>query len=186
MAGLDLEPGLRWSALRDVRGDVDPQRLVGELPATSSGLRCLSWGVPPAGEEPSGPEPVLSAVRAAVELSVLDLPRPATPAIGHQRWWGVCDAVVLVVEASVTGIGAATAVAPGVEGLAGIVLRLPTPLPDKVIGATLGAPVLARLGEDRTVRVILERGGAVGSDSGPLADAADEVLECVLPRIRAA
>ncbi|USQ79632.1 hypothetical protein NF556_18890 [Ornithinimicrobium faecis] len=190
LAGMDLVPGLRWPQLRDIRGDVDPQRLVGELPASAAGVRCLSWGADtPA--EPTGPQPVLSAVRAAVEITVLDLPRPGVPVTGHQRWWSACDELVLVLDASVAGIGAAAATAKHLEestgqALAGLVVRSPTPLSDQTLAEILDAPVLVRLGEDRSVSVCLERGAAVGSDSGPLAEAADEVLSRVLPMVRAA
>lgn len=190
LAGMDLVSGLRWAQLRDIRGDVDPQRLVGELPTTDAGLHCLSWGgEPPA--EPPGPGPVLSAVRNAVEITVVDLPRPGAPVAGHQQWWSGCDAVVLVLEASVSGIGAAVATAKHLaeltgQGVAGLVVRSPTALTDQAVAGILGAPVLVRLGEDRSVAVCLERGAALGSESGPLSEAADEVLARVLPMVRAA
>lgn len=190
LAGMDLAPGLRWAQLRDVRGDVDPQRLVGELPTDGGGLRCLSWGSGPQGE-PGDPMPVLSAVRTAAELTVVDLPRPGVPVAGHQQWWAACTEVVLVVRASVTGIGAAAVLAEHVEALtgralAGAVLRSPACLTDQAVTALLRAPVLAALGVDRAVPACLERGVAVGSESGPLSDAADEVLACLLPTVRAA
>ncbi|WP_161958363.1 septum site-determining protein Ssd [Ornithinimicrobium cavernae] len=186
LAGLDAEPGLRWTDLQGIRGDVDPHRLVGELPATDEGLRCVSWGVQPPEGDPPGPRPVLTAVRAAVELTVVDLPRPAAPVLGHQQWWAMCDEVVLLVEASVVGLGAAATVSRAVHGLSGVVLRWPSVLPEEDIASALGAPVLARLAEDRTVRSCLERGRAVASESGPLTDAADEVLCVLLPGLRAA
>lgn len=190
VAGMDLATGLRWAHLRDVRGDVDPHRLVAELPSDDSGLRCLSWGSGPQGD-PGDPGPVLSAVRAAVEVTVVDLPRPGSPVGGHQQWWSACSEVVLLLEASVTGIGAAAVLAEHAEALtgralAGAVVRSPTPLTDQAVAAFLGVPVLAALGADRSVAACLERGVAVGSEPGPLSETADEVLAGVLPMVRAA
>lgn len=185
LAGMDLQPGLRWADLRGIRGDVDAHRLVGELPVDRHGLRCLSWGSHLPGDDPPGPEPVLSAVRAASQVIVVDLPRPAAPPAVHQEWWSACDEVLLIVDATVTGIGAATVLAEHVSPT-WLVLRSPSSLPDEVIAATLGVPVLVRLGEDRSVRVCLESGAAVGSGSGPLAAAADQMLAEVLPGLRAA
>lgn len=184
LAGMDLQPGLRWADLRGIRGDVDAHRLVGELPIGRPGLRCLSWGAHLPGDEPPGPEPVLSALRAASEVTVVDLPRPAASPAGHRQWWSACEEILLVVDASVTGIGAATVLAEHVSPT-WVVLRSPSALPDQVVAATLGAPVLARLGEDRTVRVCLEKGAAIGSESGPAAAVADQALAEVLPGLRA-
>lgn len=185
-AGLDHQPGLRWADLREVRGDVDPFRLVAELPGDSSGLHCLSWGTHPPGESPPGPDPVLSAVRSAVDVVVVDLPRPAAGADRHLAWWAACHDVILLVADSVVGVGSAVVLARHVPQVSGLVIRGASGLPDRELGAALGAPVLARLGEDRGVAASLERGRAVGSELGPLTDAADEVLARLLPAVRAA
>ncbi|MCK0113126.1 hypothetical protein MWU75_13330 [Ornithinimicrobium sp. F0845] len=183
MAGTDATPGLRWADLQGVRGDVDPGRLIAELPAGETGFRCLSWGPHPPGSMPPGPDPVLAAVRAAAEVAVIDLPRPGSR---HQEWWSACSDIVLVVDASVGGIGAASVVAEAVSGLAGLVLRVPAAIDDGDLAAALGVPLLARLPVDRTVARCLDRGRAVASETGPLAEAADHLLAGVLPGLRAA
>lgn len=185
MAGLDAEPGLRWVDLGGVLGDVDPARLLEALPVSKARVRCLSWGANPPGSGSLNPEPVLSALRRAVGLVVLDLPRPAL-GMAHQQWWEACHELVLVVEASVVGIGAATVIAPGVRQLTGAVLRSPSVLKDAELHTAVGAGVLARLRDDSSVRRCLERGDPVGAQPGALSDAADEVLAAVLPGLRAA
>lgn len=185
-AGLDHQPGLRWADLRGVRGDVDPYRLVAELPGHDSGLRCLSWGTHPPGEATPGPDPVLSAVRRAVDLVVVDLPRPAAGADQHLIWWAACHEVILLVHDSVVGLGAAGVLAPHVPEISGLVVRGSSGLTDRELGSALGAPVLVRLADDRSVASSLERGSAVGSELGPLTDAADELLARLLPAVRVA
>lgn len=185
MAGLDVEPGLRWADLGGVLGDVDPGRLLDALPVGPERVRCLSWGADPPGSASFGPDPVVSALRSAAGLVVLDLPGPA-PGRAHQQWWESCDELVLVVEASVVGIGSATVIAAELRQLTGVVLRSPSALEDVELQTAVGAPVLSRLGDDSTVRRCLERGGPVGAQPGPLSDAADEVLATVLPEVRAA
>ncbi len=185
MAGLDVEPGLRWADLGGVLGDVDPGRLLDALPVGPERVRCLSWGADPPDSASSDPEPVLSALRRAAGLVVLDLPGPA-PGLAHQQWWGSCDELVLVVEASVVGIGSATVIAAEAHQLTGVVLRSPSVLEDAELQTAVGAAVLSRLGDDSTVHRCLERGDPVGAQPGPLSDAADEVLVAVLPGLRAA
>lgn len=180
LAGLDDESGLRWADLGGVRGDVDGHRLLAELPVNEVGLRCLSWGITPPEDEPPGPHPVLTALASVTDLTVVDLPRPATPVAAHQRWWSACDEVILVVDAGVVGLGAA-AVLSAELAACGAVLRRPCALPEPEVARTLRVPVLAGLAEDRAVRVCLETGRAVGSQTGPLTDAADEVLAALLP-----
>lgn len=186
MAGTDSQPGLRWDDLSEVRGDVDPWRLVGELPTGETGFRCLSWGAHPPPGEPPGPDPVLSAVRAGTSVTVVDLPRPAVPGAFHQEWWSSCSAVVLVVEASVVGIAAAALLAEVVPQVSGVVLRVPASIAERELVAAVGAPVLAQLPEDRTVARCVERGRSVAGESGALAAVADEVLAALLPGARAA
>lgn len=185
MAGLDAEPGLRWADLGGAVGDVDPARLLDALPVSTARVRCLSWGADPPGSASLGPEPVLSALRRAAGLVVLDLPRPAL-GMAHQQWWESCDELVLVVEASVVGIGSATVIAAGLRQLTGAVLRSPSVLEDAELQTAVGACVLTRLADDSTVRRCLERGDPVGAQPGALSDAADEVLAAVLPGLRAA
>jgi len=183
MAGTDAEAGLRWGDLEGVRGDVDPRRLVAELPVGETGFRCLSWGAHAPTGAPPGPDPVLAAVRAAAPVTVIDLPRP-TAGRWHQEWWSACDQIVLLVEASVVGIGAAAVVAESVRGLSGVVLREPAAIAADELVAALGAPLLGRLPADRTVVRCLERGRAVASESGALAAAAEEILVALLPGLR--
>lgn len=185
MAGLDSAPGLRWIDLLAVRGDVDPWRLVGELPLGQGGFRCLSWGDRAPREAPPGPDPMLNALRAAVPIIVVDLPRPAGDG-SHQLWWQECDELVLVVDATVPGLGSALVVAKDLSSCSGLVLREATRGVSSEVSAALAAPVLARLTRDSSVARCLEQGRAVGSEEGSLADAAEEVLGHLLPGLRAA
>lgn len=178
-AGTDARPGLRWPDLAGVRGDVDGHRLLGELPGTESGLRCLSWdGTPPRGQPP-GPEPVLGALRAAAELVVVDLPRAGTAGAGP--WWDTCDDILLVLDPGVTGLPAAAVTAPCVAPLTGAVVRRPGGVAADVVARVTGVPVLTELGPDRSVERDLTVGEGVGGAPGPLAQAADNLLAALLP-----
>lgn len=183
-AGTDGVPGLRWPDLQGVRGDVDPGRLVGELPVGGTGFRCLSWGPQAPGDTPTGPDPVLAALRAAAAVTVLDLPRPAISGSGHRQWWAACDRIVMVMDCSVVGIGAAVVMGQAVPELAGVVVRPHVAVEDAVIEVALGAEVLASLPVDRGVARCLDRGRAVASESGVLAAVAETVLEVMLPGVR--
>lgn len=186
LAGTDTVPGLRWPELEGARGDIDPHRLRAELPQGQTGFCCLSWGAHPPQWAPPGPDPVLSSIAAANELTVVDLPRPAAPGQVHRAWWQACDALVLLVQPSVVGIGAAATLSEDLPLLDGVVLRAPVGLSDADLAGALGAPVLARVATDRSVERCLARAEALGSSPGPLSDAADEVLRASLPAIRSA
>lgn len=185
MAGVDAVPGLRWADLAGVRGDVEPDRLLAELPTRQPGLRCLSWGSRPPTGDPPGPSPIVPALSRDGRLVVVDLPRPAARS-HHEQWWQSCDQILVVVDASVVGISAAAVLAEDLPPGWGVVLRAPSTLDDADVMTAVGAPVLARLRDDDIVSRCLERGDPVGSHQGPLRDAADELLSVVLPAVRAA
>lgn len=184
LAGLDAAPGLRWPDLAGVRGDVDPQRLLEELPVSEIGFRCLSWAAGALQGQVPGPDPVLSALRLAAAVTVVDLPGPAS-AGGQEPWWVACDELVLVVDASMTGLGAAIVLAEACSPT-GVVLRTPTHLAEEEIVTVVGAPLLACLEHDRAVTRCLEQGAPIGNQHGGLAEAADRLLSAVLPGLRAA
>lgn len=186
MAGVDAVPGLRWADLAGVRGDIEPDRLLAELPTRQPGFRCLSWGSRPPTGDPPGPSPMVPALGRDGRLVVVDLPRPGAPRSHHEQWWQSCDQILVVVDASVVGISAAAVLAEDLSPGWGVVLRVPTTLDDADLTTAVGAPVLARLGDDDMVSRCLERGDPVGSHHGVVCEAADELLAVVLPALRAA
>lgn len=175
--GLDGEPGLRWRDLAGASGRLDGRRLLAELPS-EGGCAVLSWDrrEPPASHP--GPEPVLSALRSACDVVVIDLPRAGVTHAEH--WARACDSIVLVVGGGVTDFAGAAMAAETVPAAAVVLRVVRGGTPVDVLEAALGLPVIARLGHDDQVVADLVRGEPVGRGGG-MAAAADRVLARLLP-----
>ncbi len=188
LVGLDVTEGLRWRDLSRARGSLDGDSLRRALPADGE-LAVLSWGrgLPP--EQLPAPAPVLTALAAAADLVVVDLPRPGTP--GAAAWWHCCDALLVVATSALSGLAPAllTLASLSRESLTcrTVVVRagqlgnggrsgLALPL----VAETLGVRVVSELPDDAAIAASLMRGQPVGSRPGPLVDAADRVLAEVL------
>ncbi len=180
--GIELQPGLHWEDLAELRGDVDASGLVRALPTTEEGVGVLGWRHPWAERGHRGHQTGLArALAAAADLVVCDLPRADGPAA--RAWWCGCDTRVLVVADGIDGCAAGARVVDEVEPDL-VVLRAGGPHRGHRMGreqleAGLGAPVVAVLGDDRGVDRALCRGDPVGR-TGAVAACADRVLGAVL------
>ncbi|HET6483824.1 MAG TPA: septum site-determining protein Ssd [Actinoplanes sp.] len=173
MLGWERRDGLRWSALVDAGGRVDPPSLLGALPHDGD-LVLLSFD---AGASPSVPAEAMAATidaaRRGRDVIVVDLPRRLDDA-------GVlalecADQAVLIVPAEVRATAAAARVAGMVQAHRtelSLVVRGPTPgglaAPD--IAATLGLPLIGTLRPEPTISHGAERGRPPAvKGKGPLA-----------------
>lgn len=195
--GLDLllaaeeHPGLRWPDLAAAQGRVDGAALIAQLPG-ADGRRVLSWDRrrPPA--QPVRPAPIVSSLREAADVVVVDLPRADRP----HEWWALCDAIVLVASDALSGVAAGVLVADLASATAAVVsARSPRGLLGGArsgglgapqLEALLGVPVLAEIGHDPSVPAALLRGDAVGTGRGAVGDAAERVLAVLLAAEREA
>ncbi|MER7164559.1 septum site-determining protein Ssd [Micromonospora sp. NPDC000207] len=177
--GLDLVlgweqlAGLRWPALTDADGRVDPPTLVGALPSRGD-LVVLSWD---RGELLNLPAPAmataLDAARRGREYVVVDLPRQLDDAavIALQS----TDQAYLVVPAELRATAAAARVvavaAPHCASLS-VIVRGPAPgrLKSAEIAKVLGLPLAGTLRPEPALSRGLERGEApAAAGRGPLA-----------------
>ncbi|WP_428967052.1 septum site-determining protein Ssd [Micromonospora fluostatini] len=177
--GLDLVlgweqlEGLRWPALSDADGRVDPPALVGALPSRGD-LVVLSWD---RGELLNLPAPAmaaaLDAARRGRDFVVVDLPRQFDDAavIALQA----ADQAYLVVPAELRATAAAARVvavaAPHCAHLS-VIVRGPAPgrLKAAEIARVLGLPLAGTLRPEPALCRGLERGEApAAAGRGPLA-----------------
>ncbi|WBB96561.1 MULTISPECIES: septum site-determining protein Ssd [unclassified Solwaraspora] len=194
--GLDLVlgweqiDGLRWPALADSDGRIDPSALAGALPCRGD-LGLLSWdrGEPlplPAATMTAA----LDAARRERDVVVVDLPRrPDEAAIAAMH---ATDRVLVLVPAELRATAATarviTDIQPHCTDLS-LVVRGPAPgrLRAREIGRTLGLPVTGVLQPEPRVSRGLERGDAPGSSGrGPLAELCQRVVAGLVDRAAAA
>ncbi|MDG4763378.1 CpaE-like family protein [Solwaraspora sp. WMMD406] len=184
--GLDLVlgweqlDGLRWPALADSDGRIDPTALVGALP-TRGDLGLLSWdrGEPlplPAGTMTAA----LDAARRERDLVVVDLPRrPDEAALAALH---ATDQVFVVVPAELRATAAAARVVAGIRphcAELSLIVRGPAPgrLRAREIARSLDLPLTGTLQPEPRISRGLERGespGAVGR--GALAELCQRIV----------
>ncbi|MCY1137398.1 CpaE-like family protein [Actinoplanes sp. Pm04-4] len=173
MFGWERRDGLRWSALAEAGGRVDPPSLLGALPRDGD-LVLLSFD---RGTSPALPAEAMAATidagRRAREVIVVDLPRRLDDA-------GVlalecADQAVLIVPAEVRASAAAARVAGLVrahrEELS-LVVRGPAPgrLRARDIASALGLPLIGTLRPEPAISQRIEHGLPPAADGkGPLA-----------------
>ncbi|MFC3382820.1 septum site-determining protein Ssd [Couchioplanes azureus] len=185
--GWEQVDGLRWPALTEAGGPVDPPALLEALPHRGH-LVLLSFArdalpLPPAVPPSTSlswsvPAEVMAvtmqAARATRDLIVVDLPRhlddAATVALG------AADRAVLVVPAELRATAAAARVA-ATAGLhcphLSVVVRGPAPgrLKAREIARSLGLPLAGSLRPEQAVCEGMEQGEPPGADGlGPLAE----------------
>jgi len=202
--GLDTEPGLRWSDLASVRGDIDARAVLERLPAIGCG-RVLSWDrAAPAAPTHQGVS-IATGLIAAAHLSVIDLPGPE--AAGASGWWGLCNDIVPVCGCGVRQLAAAATVLeclevfplampvpPGVTPASAPSPNLPAQKP-QVHGvvregtgradrdraaAILGLPLLGTMPRDPGVEAALTSGEPIGARPSPVAKLATGLLGDIL------
>jgi len=182
--GIEQEPGVRWPDLAGVRGRVDGSELLRRLPSVDD-VSVLSFDRARDVQLETGTvEEVLRALRTAVDLVVVDLPRP-----DHEVFAALApavDAIVLLAGSGICDLAGASAIAEHlVRGCPDVWLCLRTSgrgshFADTVAGA-LDLPMLAMVREEPSLATDLLHGIPPGSSSkGALAAAADKVLaQCV-------
>ena len=182
--GIEQEPGVRWPDLAGVRGRVDGSELLRRLPSVDD-VSVLSFDrARDVQLEAGAVEEVLRALSTAVDLVVVDLPRPdheVFAALAH-----AVDAIVLLAGSGICDLAGASAIAEHlVRACPDVWLCLRTSgrgshFADTVAGA-LDLPMLAVVREEPSLAADLLHGIPPGSSSkGALAAAADKVLaQCV-------
>jgi secretion/DNA translocation related CpaE-like protein len=180
LLGLEEVDGIGWQALdgshgrlsaRDVRASVPVRDGLGVLTFRGGGTSPAVAPVAPLVGE------VLAAARRAHDLVVVDLPRHG----GAQDWVPRLDRLVLVVVDTLPGVAAAARACATLPDLSrvGLVVRGRRLAPDS-IAATVGAPVLATMRDQRRLEESVDLGlGPVRSGRGPLAVAARTVLGAI-------
>jgi len=182
--GIEQERGVRWPDLAGARGRIDGPELLRRLPSVD-GVSVLSFDR--ARDVELGAETiveVLHALRGAVDLVVLDLPRP-----DHEVFGALApdvDAMVLLAGSGIGDLAGASAIAGHlINACPDVWLCLRTSGHGShfadTVGEALDLPILAVVREEPSLVGDLLHGIPPGSSSrGALAEAADKVLEqCV-------
>ena len=179
VAGLEDRPGLRWADLRRVRGRMDGEELLAELP-TAAGVAVLSVDRGrPGPVDLDAAAPGVEAAGRCVDVIVADLPRWGQPCARELA--DLMDDVVVLGGESAVGLSGTAALAPQLEPLAG---RLWLGQRDGSGGSELGQtvselaglPLLGVVPDDQVVRKELAAGSWPGSGHGGLGTAAANLL----------
>jgi secretion/DNA translocation related CpaE-like protein len=174
---LDDVPGVRWDSLGAASGRLSGRSLREAVPRRDR-LGVLGWGATTSELDAGAVRESLSAARRGHDTVVLDLPRSGELVA---ELVARCAMVAVVVVPSVIGVAAAArrvATVPD-PGRVGLVVRGHGVDPHRV-GAVVGAPVLATMGDQRGLAEALDLGlGPVRSRRGPLVTACRALLEAV-------
>ncbi len=202
--GLDAEQGLRWPDLVSVRGDIDSAEVVAGLPSTQ-GCAVLSWDRRPGPRVDGAGASLARALTLRSGLCVIDLPGPE--ASEPERWWQLCDHVVMVSGGGVHQVAAAAITAECL--IAAVERDSPTERPGRfpagqihvsgvlreqqrgaadrdLVSAVLGLPFVGVMKHDPKVVSALIRGEPVGVRSSPVSLLADAILADALSSKRGA
>ncbi|HSU36850.1 MAG TPA: septum site-determining protein Ssd [Propionibacteriaceae bacterium] len=187
LVGAERVDGWRWPRLARASGHLGD--LGGQLP-TVDGIDVLAMARtshPPDWE--LGAEPlraVLGSARRGYELTVVDLPHGAGPAV--EEVLRLADLIVLVLRDDLRGVAAGREMLAVIEesrSEVGLVLRQSRPrlLNASVVAEGLGLRLLGTIADDSTLVVAAERGDPPGrSLRSPLAQLCRELLREVTPR----
>lgn len=182
--GWEAVQGLRWPALRDAAGRVQPPALVEALPRQGE-LVVLSWDRGDSATVPvAAMEAAIDAGRLGRDLVVVDLPRRLDEAAVVAL--SAADRTLLVVPAELRATAAAARVAAAVAvhcPSVSVVVRGPTPgkLSAREIAACLNLPLAGCLRPEPRLAAALERGdGPAGSGRGPLATLCRRIVASLL------
>lgn len=189
--GAEQVDGLRWPGLALGGGRVAASALHEALPAaegSAPALTVLSCDRHGPGPGPEAARAVLDAGRRAGDTVVCDLPRHLTEAAGAVL--EASDLTVIVVPAEVRATAAASRVARQAAdrgATLAVVVRGPSPagLVGEDVATALGLEVLVSIDAEPGLAAALDRGAVPGVRRGPLAQAADAILD-TLDQLRGA
>lgn len=179
VAGLEDRPGLRWADLRRVRGRMDGEELLAELPA-AGGVAVLSVDrARPGPVDLEAVAPVLEAVGPCVDVIVVDLPRWGLP--WAEELANLMDDVMVLGGESAVGLSGTAALAPTLETLGGrLWLGQRDGSGTTELGQTVselsGLPLLGVVPDDPVVRRELAAGALPAAGRGALGAAAASML----------
>lgn len=175
--GLDLTEGVRWDALGHTTGRLSARSLRESLPRRD-GVAALTWyaGPQPRPLQAFAVREALSAARRGHDTVVLDLPRSGDPLVDELA--SRCDQVLVVVTATVTGVAAAVRTCGRFPDPAALRLVVRgTAVDDQAIARLVGAPVIARMSDQRGLAETIDLGlGPVRNRRGALGRAAVSTL----------
>jgi secretion/DNA translocation related CpaE-like protein len=181
LVGAERVDGWRWPRLARASGHLGD--LGGQLP-TVDGIDVLAMartGHPLGWELPADPlRAVLGSARRGYELTVVDLPRGAGPAVKEVLL--LADLMVLMLRDDLRGVAAGREMLAVIEespSEVGLVLRQSRPrlLDASVVAEGLGLRLLGTLADDSALVLAAERGDPPGrSVRSPLAELCRELL----------
>lgn len=182
VVGAEQVDGLRWPGLALGGGRVAASSLHAALPRAGGPLTVLACDRHGPGPAPDAAVAVVEAGRRAGDTVVCDLPRHLTDTAVAVL--AVADLTVLVVPAEVRATAAASRVAELVAehgATLGVVVRGPAPggLTGEDVAAALGLEVLASVEAEPGLAAAMDHGTVPGVRRGPLADAAEAVLDAL-------
>ena len=184
--GLELHDGVRWEALQRTTGRLSARSLHDAVPHRGA-LGVLTWGTGAPGTlQAFAVRETMSAAQRGHDLVVVDLPRARDPLV--EEMVARCDALLVLVVPTVSGVAAATRMSA----------RMRPAAPTRLVVRGAGVPVLEvervtgladalAMADQRGLAESIDLGlGPVRSRRGPLARAAREVLGDLLADRRAA
>jgi secretion/DNA translocation related CpaE-like protein len=190
LLGVEHSPGARWSDLIGTRGRLSAPALLDAVPHVE-GLAVLSWDRDDcAGLPPEAASSVLDAATRGAATVIVDLPRQLD--VVTEVLLSGCDELILVVPATVRATAATARVVArmsGVLGAPGLVVREASAprLAAGDVGAALGLPVTAMLGNDSGIASAAQQGKPpLSRPRGPLYECCRSVLSTVIPARAAA
>ncbi len=189
----EQRPGIRWPDLVHARGRLDGDALARLLPRSDEGVLLLSSGGDPQNIAPETITATLTALRADLDLLILDLGSVDRPATSTLR---LCDDIILLVGCSVPALARAPHAADTLERCLAtddptrtwLAQRAPRgrgDLPED-IATHLDLPLITGIIDDPGLDNALGRGITPGSRRSRLSRAADRILERLHDQARAA
>ena len=178
--GMETGPGARWPGLLNASGRVSAAALRSALPLVD-GLAVLSWD---RGDvttlPPEAMRSVLGAAQRSSDLVVVDLPRRADPAA--EEAFVRATATLLVVPRDVRSCAAAARLVAPLREVASdlrVVPREPglSGLSAVDVAEYLSLPLAVKLGFERELAIVMDKGRFDPRPRGPLGRGAAELLD---------
>jgi len=174
--GLELQDGVRWDALQRTTGRLSARSLHDAVPHRG-GLGVLTWASGAAGSlQAFAVREAMSAAQRGHDLVVVDLPRARDPLVDELV--ARCDALLVLVAPTVTGVAAAARMSARLRPIAPtrLVVR-GAGIPVREVEQVTGLAEAVAMADQRGLAESIDLGlGPVRSRRGPLARAAQQVL----------